>query len=62
MRKRNLLAIIFAFVLLTSSASVYAIQTQKEKIVDNKETEPIYQDGNFIAEIGLEKMKRPFII
>lgn len=55
MKKRNLLAILITVVLIASSASVYAIQVQKTITVEKDKTEPLLQDGNFIAKIGLEK-------
>ena len=62
MKKNYALAILCAFVLIFSSVSVYAMQTQNTKALEEVDTEPLLQDGIFSAEIGLEKNKEPLYI
>ena len=59
MKKNYAIAILCAFILIISSASVYAWQTQEVKAVEKDVTEPLLQDGIFTAEIGVGKDKDP---
>lgn len=53
MRAKSVIAILFAFALIISSASIYAWQTQEVKAVEKGNTEPLLQDGIFTAELGM---------
>ena len=60
MKKNYALVILCISVLIISSASVYALsQIQEVKTKENGTPVPYLQDGNFNAEIGIEKNEEP---